>query len=579
MFKDLPGRKDNSLYLLFSMFILKPQFFKSKYRKGFTEMTTYTGLDGAVYRLSSQRLDHGGEGEIYAVTDSLHLAAKKYHPKYITAEREHKIKAMLKAPPSQADLSQFTWPVDILYEDGRFVGYIMPRIRDFRKLNEVYVTDDRQGKAWGYYIEIAKNLSSALHCVHQIGHVCGDLNPDNICVDQSGLITLVDNDSYHIYDPTLNRVFRCGVGRAEYVPKELQGFNFGSAPLPTYTEDTDNFALAVFIFCILMNGAHPFMCALSKEGYSLSEFQPVDNIVRGLFPYLQSAPGVTIPVYAPPIDCLTPQLRDLFKRAFVDGHSDPGARPQAAEWFHALEELRGSLKQCTADSSHFYHSNAHKCPWCTVERRLSIGQALDSNVENIESITVSSDSNLPIQSTKSSTGSITTPASTGSKTGSGQGVFQKKTIRLPIISNVAWILVLFVALLYIFTEGSNTSNISNDGWGETTYYNGDSYVGNFINGKRHEFGTYFYKDGSVFEGDWKNGDREGFGVLTLATGQKYEGEWKNDLMNGFGIYYFDCGCIYKGEFKDDKLHGEGMHIRHEDGFILIGRWENGVFIE
>jgi DNA-binding helix-hairpin-helix protein with protein kinase domain len=421
MFKDLPGRKDNSLYLLFSMFILKPQFFKSKYRKGFTEMTTYTGLDGAVYRLSSQRLDHGGEGEIYAVTDSLHLAAKKYHPKYITAEREHKIKAMLKAPPSQADLSQFAWPVDILYEDGRFVGYIMPRIRDFRKLNEVYVTDDRQGKAWGYYIEIAKNLSAALHCVHQTGHVCGDLNPDNICVDQSGLITLVDNDSYHIYDPTLNRVFRCGVGRAEYVPKELQGFNFGSAPLPTYTEDTDNFALAVLIFCILMNGAHPFMCALSKAGYSLSEFQPKDNIVRGLFPYLQSAPGVTIPVYAPPIDCLTPQLRDLFKRAFVDGHSDPGARPKAAEWFHALEELRGSLQQCTAESSHFYYSNAHKCPWCTVERRAHNIVAADLNQDTI----VTTPRQSPVNNIRAGSSQFVSPSPVYHQRGND---FKKKTM-------------------------------------------------------------------------------------------------------------------------------------------------------
>lgn len=33
-----------------------------------------------------------------------------------------------------------------------------------------------------------------------------------------------------------------------------------TVPLPSYTRKTDWFALALPIFCLLMNGCHPFVC-------------------------------------------------------------------------------------------------------------------------------------------------------------------------------------------------------------------------------------------------------------------------------------------------------------------------------
>jgi len=333
-------------------------------------MPTHIGRQGKAYNLAPQPFAGGGEGDIYEITNAVHLVAKKYKPKRATIEREQKIIAMLGNPPSAKEIGQFTWPVDLLYENRQFAGYVMPRLNKPRALNEVYVYDDRKGITWDFYISVAKNLAAAIHCVHEIGHVCGDLNPDNISVDNQGFITLLDTDSYHIYDKVNNRTFRCEVGRPEYVPRELQGLHLGSAPLPTYTEETDNFTLAVLIFCLLMNGSHPFACAVTRQSVSASKFQPVGNIAKGLFPFMQTQTGLSIPSYAPPLAILTDELQELFKRVFVDGHRNPKARPKPDEWYYALDHLNRSLKKCAKDNTHLYYAGLNDCPWCEVEQKM-----------------------------------------------------------------------------------------------------------------------------------------------------------------------------------------------------------------
>ena len=37
------------------------------------------------------------------------------------------------------------------------------------------------------------------------------------------------------------------------------------------------------------------------------------------------------------------------------------------------------------------------------------------------------------------------------------------------------------------------------------YSDGSYYVGEFYNGKRHGYGTYYYANGNVYQGQWYNG--------------------------------------------------------------------------
>lgn len=330
----------------------------------------YTGTKGFIYELVEKPFAGGGEGDIYEITNAVHLVAKKYHAHRRTTEREWKIVAMLGNPPFAKDIEQFTWPIDLLYEDNQFAGYIMFRLQNHRALDEVYDYDNREGKTWDFYIAIAKNLVAVIRKAHKIGHVCGDLSPDNISVDKQGVITLLDTDSYHIYDKINNRIFRCEVGHPEYVPRELQGLNLASTPLPTYTQETDSFALAILIFCLLMNGSHPFACTVTSNSSSADNYMPAANIRRGFSPFMRAKTGLSIPIYAPPLEILTDQLQELFIRAFIDGHANPHARPNPGEWYNALDHLSRSLKRCAKDNKHLYYASLTDCPWCYIERKL-----------------------------------------------------------------------------------------------------------------------------------------------------------------------------------------------------------------
>ena len=83
----------------------------------------------------------------------------------------------------------------------------------------------------------------------------------------------------------------------------------------------------------------------------------------------------------------------------------------------------------------------------------------------------------------------------------------------------------------------------------------DKYDGEFLNGNRHGFGTYFY-----------------------ANGNKYIGEWSNDRPNGKGTMIFSSGAKYIGDVKNGKRHGQGSYF-YSDGERLTGKWNEGEFVD
>jgi DNA-binding helix-hairpin-helix protein with protein kinase domain len=191
----------------------------------------------------------------------------------------------------------------------------------------------------------------------------------------SGLVVFVDTDSYQIKDG--NNVYRCNVGNSEYLASEIHTklctvSRLSTCALSTFTIETDNFALAVIIFELLMNGVHPFSCRVLPSQDSVEIPSPTTNILNGQCAFFQNVSGITIPAYAPSIDMLPNYMKELFKRAFVDGHTNPFARPSPEEWYMALDKLQGSLKTCSTVSFHEYESSLMTCPWCVMEESRSM---------------------------------------------------------------------------------------------------------------------------------------------------------------------------------------------------------------
>jgi hypothetical protein len=64
----------------------------------------------------------------------------------------------------------------------------------------------------------------------------------------------------------------------------------------------------------------------------------------------------------------------------------------------------------------------------------------------------------------------------------------------------------------------------------TTASNGDTYVGEWKNGRPNGEGTYTFADGTKYVGKWKDGKAHGQGTETSPNGDKYVGEWKNGKL-------------------------------------------------
>ena len=225
---------------------------------------------------------------------------------------------------------RFAWPQALLFDADRrdrFIGYTMPHIPNSKSLDEFY--DPTRSKfrerlfRVGLGIAVAE-LIAEVHR-HHLMIVVGDINQRNFLADARGRVALIDLDSVQITTVRGDK-YRCPVGSPFYTPAELLGPDIDFTR-EWRTQEHDRFGLAVLIFQLLFNGWHPF----DAQGGT-----PRDNRIRaGDWPH---APGTSLraPPSAPPFSTLPVEIQQLFTRAFLDGHSDPGARPTAEDWVDAL---------------------------------------------------------------------------------------------------------------------------------------------------------------------------------------------------------------------------------------------------
>ena len=91
------------------------------------------------------------------------------------------------------------------------------------------------------------------------------------------------------------------------------------------------------------------------------------------------------------------------------------------------------------------------------------------------------------------------------------------------------------------------------------------------------FGTYTFDNGDKYVGEWKDNKRHGQGTYTYANGAKYVGEFKDNKYHGQGTFTFASGAKYVGEFKDDKYHGQGTYT-YPNGERRVGYFMNDQYI-
>ena len=78
------------------------------------------------------------------------------------------------------------------------------------------------------------------------------------------------------------------------------------------------------------------------------------------------------------------------------------------------------------------------------------------------------------------------------------------------------------------------------------------HIGGYINNKRHGYGEATWRNGQTYVGQYVNGDPT-YGTLKYSDGNRYEGQFKNHLRDGEGTYFL------KKEQKK-KVFGEKINL-------------------
>lgn len=345
----------------------------------------YFGITGKQYSLPAVPMKAGGEGSVFAVNGNPSLLAKIYHPNVLDQELEEKLKTMYQNPPAQDVLSQIAWPIDVLYDDKRnFSGFLMRKLKVTHELKDIYEYPPTTLKSvtLQHKLIIAQNICLVISAVHKAGYVFGDFNPMNIGVNlNDGTVAFFDADTYHFKDSRTGHMHRCKAGCPGYVAPELivacrkysashPGDNeaYAHAPLPTFTVETDNFALAVHIFKLLMNGYTPYNGIPEATSASLASPGQGDVAVeRNNYCF---APGKKpLSAATPELSSLPPDIQALFSRAFEVGYGTPSARPSAGDWRLALYGFEQKLRQCPNNPNHLFYHKLSGCPYCAADLR------------------------------------------------------------------------------------------------------------------------------------------------------------------------------------------------------------------
>ena len=133
--------------------------------------------------------------------------------------------------------------------------------------------------------------------------------------------------------------------------------------------------------------------------------------------------------------------------------------------------------------------------------------------------------------------------------------------------------------------------VKRPGKAQITYINQSTFTGTFDSERiKQGEGTYVWMapgedDEAVveiarYEGNYENGSRNGIGKMTFPGGDTYHGEWVDGKMNGEGSYtYKKTGDIYSGTWVNNKKHGYGDYSFGADKSMLRGQWENGELVD
>lgn len=300
---------------------------------------TYKTVLGEDIELEAEPLGKGGEGQVFTVL--LPLRFSNYVVKILKEpdKRVNKIRHFIANPPRKdsGGHSYLAWPEEELHENGRFVGFLMPRARgvEFEKLclpslhnlPQEFDKFDRSNPDNTFYrLVILSNLAGALRSLHDKDYVLGDLKPVNVFVQADATICILDVDSCQA-----GKNYPSLMQTPEYSPPEAKSYIKGNPKKFSW----DNFSFMVMAYRLLV-GIHPFQGFLKGQYTNGMDLPLADIIPLGYSPMVSPQCFEAFPPIHEAVHLYPKSVIDLFYQSLGESLKNSGKRPSAAEWQKGL---------------------------------------------------------------------------------------------------------------------------------------------------------------------------------------------------------------------------------------------------
>lgn len=335
--------------------------------------------DGQRIDIEKQAFAAGGEGTVHKIIDPSPLqnyCAKLYLPNKANSERERKLRFMVDNPPPSLKTTThiICWPLKLLFKQQKFIGFIMPLaftdstlLYDLtkpslpQKLAPIWNTKFELSTPTGIFarLKLCNNIAGSIYRIHQLQkYVLVDLKPSNILVTHDGKISVIDCDSFQIYNKD-QVIFAAKVATPNYMPPEGFQQNLSSKIIP---QSWDYFSLAIIFYEILF-GLHPY--AATFKGIYQNKTAIEDQIQSQLFVHGSNKKHIQI---MPPLHNNFKQfpspIKDLFFRALESQTYPFQQRPSTEEWAKTFLMVLNSniiaTKPIAQNKSVQHKSKSHK---------------------------------------------------------------------------------------------------------------------------------------------------------------------------------------------------------------------------
>lgn len=316
-------------------------------------------VEGREYHIISV-LSKGGQGIVYRTAEGFLVKINTSSDKEKYLERYKWLKKRGNHLPKQ---TRIAFPMAILA--APYIGYVMKEVKGHVSLNNYVEKPEEIEDLWDWYfnatgglskrLQIGYLLAKSLRYLHINGYAYVDLSPNNVFVSRDkNSLAIIDSDNITsgVYRPLID-------GTNFYMAPEIRNRSAVASTL------TDTYSYAVILFKMLTT-CHPFIGDEAEDANPEWVQESVDTGKMAYIGDLNSTENKNSNFENTQI-FLTEELKELFKRTFVDGKLESSKRPTLMEFMKACAHAKNLVVQCDnegCDAEYYYTGKDCICPMC-----------------------------------------------------------------------------------------------------------------------------------------------------------------------------------------------------------------------